>query len=184
MCAKCGTPSETPVARCRDCRDRDLSFDRARAAASYEGPAREALKAFKLLGERRTAAALARWMVPSALALGPSSCMTWVPSTRRSEAERGFNPAQELARPLARALALPARPILTKVRETRDQAGLSRTARRANLAEAFRHNGRIPIRVLLVDDVMTTGATADACAAALKEGGARRVTVVTFARAP
>lgn len=183
-CAKCGAPSEAPVSRCRDCRDGDLSFDRARAAASYEGPARDALKAFKLLGERRTGAALARWMVPAALSLGGCSCVTWVPSSRRSEAERGFNPAQELARPLSRALALPAHPLLSKIRETSDQAGLSRSQRRRNLAGAFRTNGRIPARVLLVDDVMTTGATANGCAAALKEAGAKRVTVVTFARAP
>ena len=183
-CAKCGAPSETPVSRCRDCRNRPLAFDRARAAAVYEGPAREALKAFKLLGERRSTSALSRWMVPAALSLGGTSCVTWVPSTRRSEAERGFNPAEELARPLARALSLPARPLLAKIHETRDQAGLSRSERRRNLAGAFRSNWRIPVRVLLVDDVMTTGATADACAVALKESGARRVSVVTFARAP
>jgi ComF family protein len=184
-CTKCGAPSEAPVARCWDCRDRQIAFDRARAAVVYEGPAREVLKTFKLLGERRTAAALARWMVPAALSLGAHACVTWVPSTRRSEAERGFNPAYELARPLARALSVQARPLLAKIQETRDQAELSRSERRKNLAGAFLANTRrIPPRVLLVDDVMTTGATADACAAALKDGGARRVTVVTFARAP
>ena len=183
-CAKCGRPSEVPVPRCRDCRGGDLAFDRARAAASYEGPARDALKSFKLRGERRTARELARWMVPAALALGGAELLTWVPSTRRSEAERGFNPAEELARRLARALAVPTARLLRKTRETADQAGLSRAERRENLRGAFAANRRVPARVLLVDDVMTTGATVDECAAALKRNGAKRVTVVTFARAP
>jgi len=183
-CEKCGKPEGAPVPRCQDCRGRELAFDKARAAAAYEGPARDALKAFKLGGERRTAVVLARWMVPPALALGRASCITWVPSTRRSDAERGFTPAEEIARPLAKRLALPARKLLTKTRDTLDQAALSRAERRANLRGAFAATARIPERVLLVDDIMTTGSTADACASALKAAGARRVLVVTFARAP
>jgi ComF family protein len=183
-CAKCGKPENVPVPRCSDCRERELAFDRARAAASYEGPAREALKAFKIGGERRTGRTLAHWMVPPALSLGGVNVVTWVPSTRRSDAARGFTPAEELARPLARALALPARRLLAKTRETKDQAALSRRERRVNQVAAFAANARPPARVLLVDDIMTTGATADACASALKAGGARRVLVVTFARAP
>lgn len=184
VCSKCGRPGPSPVARCGDCRGRGLAFDRAAAVAVYEGPAREALKAFKLGGERRSAAAFARWMVPAALSLGTVACVTWVPSTRRSDAERGFTPAEELARPLARALALPARALVAKVRATRDQSELSRAERRTNLQGAFVPRARPPARVLLVDDIMTTGATADVCAAALKRGGARRVVVATFARAP
>jgi len=183
-CAKCGKPERAPVARCGDCRGRDLAFDRARAAASYEGPAREALKTFKIGGERRTAAVFARWMVPAALSLGPAECVTWVPSTRRSDAQRGFTPAEEIARPLGRRLSVPARSLLAKIRETGDQASLGRAGRRANLDGAFTARGRIGGRILLVDDIMTTGSTADACAVALKAAGARRVLVVTFARTP
>jgi ComF family protein len=183
-CARCGKPEPLPVPRCSDCTDRDLAFDRALAVASYEGPAREALKAFKLAGERRLARILARWMVPAALSLGPASAVTWVPSTRRSDAARGFTPAEELARPLARALALPAVKLLAKIRETKDQASLNGRERRENPRSAFAQAARVPARVLLVDDIMTTGATADACAVALKGAGARRVCVVTFARAP
>jgi ComF family protein len=183
-CAKCGKPEATPVPRCQDCRGRDLAFDRARAAVSYEGPAREVVKAFKIGGERRIAKVIARWMVPAALSLGAVRCVTWVPSTRRSDAVRGFTPAEELARPLARALGLPAARLLNKIRATRDQSELSGAQRRANLADAFAARTRVPERVLLVDDIMTTGATAQACATALKLDGARRVVVVTFARAP
>jgi predicted amidophosphoribosyltransferase len=148
----------------------------------YEGPAREALKAFKLAGERRSARALAAWMFPVARSLLPVDALTWVPATRRSEAERGFVPAAELARALARALGVPAARLLVKVRATRDQAELGREARRANLAGAFVPVGPVPARVLLVDDVLTTGATIEACAHALVAGGGREVSVVTFAR--
>ena len=112
-----------------------------------------------------------------------ASVITWVPSTRASEAARGFNPAEELARPLARFIRRPARRLLIKRRETRDSAGLSREQRRANLYEAFAASGAVRGHVILVDDILTTGATAGECAAVLKGAGARSVSVVTFARA-
>lgn len=159
-----------------------FAFARARAACVYDGPARDAVKAFKLLGERRAARALAQRMIAPAAGLD-GDVITWVPSTRASESARGFNPAEELARPLAWALRLPARRLLSKRRETRDSAGLSREQRIANLWDAFAEVGPVAGHVLLVDDILTTGATADECARALLCAGAREVTVVTFARA-
>jgi competence protein ComFC len=158
------------------------SFGHAHAAAIYEGPAREALKAFKLLGERRAARWIARRMVHVGRPLA-GTVVTWVPSTRASEAARGFNPAEELARPLARSLRLPARRLLAKRRDTLDSAGLSKVERRVNLLDAFTARGAIAGHVLLIDDIFTTGATADECAGALRRAGAREVSVVTFARA-
>lgn len=181
-CDRCGRPRSPRLDSCGDCRRRSFAFDRARAAAVYEGPAREVVKAFKLLGERRMAADLAERMVAAAKLL-PADVVTWVPSTRASEVERGFNPAESLARPLARGLRLPARPLLVKTHATTDQAGLSREERRSNLRGVFRATGRIPLRVLLVDDILTTGSTAHECASELKRAGAREVSVVTFARA-
>ena len=181
MCDRCGAPA--PAAReCRSCRRTRFAFDRARAACAYEGPAREALKAFKLLGERRSARWLARSLIAVAYELDADR-VTWVPSTRASESARGFNPAEEIARPLALSLRLHARPYLSKRRETLDSTGLSREQRRVNLLDAF--VAKLPVggHVLLVDDIFTTGATADECAAALKQVGAREVSVVTFARA-
>src|SRR5688500_10175804 len=145
---------------CRRCRDQEAAFDRVRAACGYEGPAREALKAFKLLGERRTARWLADRMVPVARALN-GDVVTWVPSTRASEAARGFNPAEVIARPLARSLRLPARRLLAKRRDTLDSAGLSKEQRRVNLWQAFGAKSPVAGHILLVDDIFTTGATAD-----------------------
>jgi len=142
--------------------------------------------AFKLGGQRRDAVHLARAMRPTAARLR-ADVVTFVPSTRRAEAARGFNPAAELARHVASGLGLPGLGLLSKVRETRDQAGLTRVQRAQNQRGAFRArlepDARIH-RVLLVDDVLTTGATADACARALRDGGVGDVVVVTFARAP
>ena len=148
----------------------------------YTGPARDAVKSFKLLGERRTARWLAARMAPAARALD-ANVVTWVPATRASEAARGFNPAEELARPLARSIRRPARRLLIKRRETRDSAGLSREQRRANLYEAFLANGPARGHVILVDDILTTGATAGECAGVLAQAGATEVSLVTFARA-
>lgn len=200
-CAACNGWGDTPLCescsagvrwieapwcvRCRDPEHWDdgrFAFGHAHAATAYEGPAREALKAFKLLGERRTARWLAERMVLSARALD-GDVVTWVPATRASESARGFNPAEELARPLARSLRLHARRLLTKRRETLDSAGLSREQRRANLWDAFESGGSVAGHVLLVDDILTTGATAHGCAAALKRAGAGEISVVTFARA-
>lgn len=180
-CARCGRPGAVETRDCRDCRDPVPSFGRARAAAVYAGPARDALVEFKLLGERRAARALAARMLDAAPAL-EGECVAFVPATRAARSARGFNPAEELARHVARGLSLPLAPLLEKVRETADQASLGRADRRRNLLGAFRAD-RAPARVLLVDDLFTTGATAGACARALGAAGAARVDVLTFGRA-
>ena len=97
-------------------------------------------------------------------------------------AERGFNTAQELARALSKIVRRPSVRLLRKIRETADQASLDRAGRRMNLDGAF-VSAPAPARVILIDDVMTTGATADSCARALRAAGALDVLVVTFARA-
>jgi predicted amidophosphoribosyltransferase len=199
-CAACDTWGSSPLCErcsadvrwiappfCERCTSRSLpagrGFGHAHAAAIYEGPAREALKAFKLLGERRAARWITRRMIHVARPL-EGSVVTWVPSTRASEAARGFNPAEELARPLAHSLRLPARRLLAKRRDTLDSSGLSKEQRRVNLLDAFTARRAIAGHVLLVDDIFTTGATADECAKALRLAGAREVSVVTFARTP
>jgi ComF family protein len=181
MCARCGRPVLRPVSACADCRDPVPAFTVARAPAAYRGVARDVLMSFKLGGERRAARPMAGLMVRSVGGLD-ADVITFVPASRTSSAERGFNTAQELARALAPLVRLPCAGLIRKTRETADQAALGRDQRRRNLAGAFRA-GRVAGRVLLVDDVMTTGATADACARALRAAGALDVMVVTFARA-
>ncbi|QTF91487.1 phosphoribosyltransferase family protein, partial [Halomonas sp. BM-2019] len=106
-----------------------------------------------------------------------------VPLHPRRARERGFDQAEWLARRLARRLEVPLRRA-RRVRHTPSQRGLDRAERRANLRDAFRVEAALPPRVVLLDDVMTTGATLDALAAACRRAGAAEVEAWAVARTP
>jgi predicted amidophosphoribosyltransferase len=179
-CARCGLPWPAPRTSCPGCPPAEI--DGARAAFLYEGPARRAIHKLKFSGWRGVGDALGRAMA----ATGPPAAdgVTWVPLARRRLAERGYDQAKVLAVAVARELGLPtARPI-RRVVATGPQARRSAAERRTAMRGAFRPNGHpCPARVLLVDDVLTTGATAAACAAALREAGARSVFLLVAGRA-
>ena len=107
-----------------------------------------------------------------------------MPLARTRERERGFNQAALLARRIGSHLGVPIRSSwLARIRSTRPQSELSATERRANVRDAFRASDRVAgHHVLVVDDILTTGATLDACARALRAAGARRVGALTVAR--
>ncbi|HKA02551.1 MAG TPA: phosphoribosyltransferase family protein [Candidatus Solibacter sp.] len=110
-------------------------------------------------------------------------CIVPVPLHWLRKWRRGFNQSEVLARDLARRTGIPVRNALRRAQSTRVQAGLSNHARRQNVIKAFRARPVEGKRILLIDDVMTTGATAAACALALKRAGAARVALLTVARA-
>ncbi len=110
--------------------------------------------------------------------------VTFVPPDGERSLKRGHHPPERLARLLGEGWGLPVEPLLGRARRVeRRQRGLALAERRRNVRGAFRPVGRAPPEVLLVDDVYTTGATVNAAASALRQAGARRVEVVTFARA-
>ena len=110
--------------------------------------------------------------------------LAFVPSDGERALERGHRPAEALARELGRALGAARRqPLVRRARSVERQRGLGLKERRRNVAGAFASARASPSRVCLVDDVYTSGATAAAAASALRRGGARRVEVVTLARA-
>ena len=111
--------------------------------------------------------------------------VTWVPLTRRRKAERGFDQAKVLAVEVGRNAGIPVRPMLRRVRSSGPQAKRDAAERRAAMRGSFviRDHVGVPAAVLLVDDVLTTGATAAACAEALLEAGASQVMLVVAARA-
>jgi ComF family protein len=149
--------------------------DRIVAPWAYEEAARSLVLRLKLGAARSAARPLAAGMRRAAVrAGGVTGTVTWVPGKPADMRRRGFDHAELLATELSAGLGLPCRRLLDRRRIPLDQAALSASERRANLAGAFRAVFSPP-EVVLVDDVVTTGATAEACARALRAGGARIV---------
>lgn len=189
---RCASCSRRGAALCRECAARlvPASPDRAvpdlrrvLAAFAYEGPARRLILNLKLGGHRQCAGPLAQGVAEVVLADGLlADRITWVPGRRADIRSRGFDHAAVLARSLAALLGLPAEPLLVRVGKARDQAALNRLERISNLDRAF-SSVACRGRIALVDDLLTTGATARACALALRRGGAGEVEVLVAARA-
>ena len=168
--------------RCTECAGRRLAFASARAAVVHDEAARAVVAAWKHRSLRRLAAAAAS-VVGEALEPPPgATALVPVPADPERVLERAHHPAEALARELAARWDLPLEPLLTR-RHARPQRGLSRVERRRNVATVRADGTRAPPRVVLVDDVYTTGTTVSAAASALRRAGAREVHVVTFSRA-
>lgn len=181
LCERCGAPTAWAVERCGECAGRRIAFAAARAALVYDAAARALVAAWKERGLRRlggVASALVAEVVPPPEA----DALTWVPPDADRRGWRGVSTAEALARGLAVRWELPEVDLLRRTRRIRRQRGLSRELRRANVRNGF-VSFPAPQQVALVDDVYTTGETADAAARALKRAGARSVQVVTLARA-
>ncbi|MGL4241678.1 MAG: ComF family protein [Beijerinckiaceae bacterium] len=164
-------------------------FGRARAVARYEGAARELVHKLKYSDRQELAVGMGRMMAGAARELAAEAdAIVPVPLHWTRLWQRRFNQAAALANVLGRQTALPVEPLwLRRRKRTRRQVGLSRDERRQNLQGAFvvLEAAKASLRgkrVLLVDDVLTTGASANAAARVLLRGGAAAVDVVTFAR--
>ena len=181
LCERCGAPTAWPVRRCAECAGRRLAFARARAAVQYDAPVRRIVAAWKERGLRR----LARWAAAVAadnLARPDATVLTYVPGDPDRRLLRGHHAAERLAAELAAVWEIPCVPLLVRNRGSPRQRGLTQGERRRNVARAFRAHAPVSPATVLVDDVYTTGATVNAAASALRQGGARTVEVVTFAR--
>jgi len=185
LCPRCGRQLEFKNDWC-SCRRRLPHLARLRAAAVYEEPLSKAVHRFKYEGWRALGPPLATLLAARLAVDGlPAARVLAVPLHAARLRERGYNQSEELARALRRRLGLPARPgKLTRVRDTPPQVGLDRLRRLGNVAGAFAWSGPAGAGepVLLVDDVVTTGATLEACAAVLAAAGFGRVSGITLAR--
>jgi predicted amidophosphoribosyltransferase len=181
-CARCCAPTAWPVSRCRECAGRRLAFASARAAVAYADAVPALVAAWKERGLRGVAG-IAADVICEALPCPGTEAVAFVPPDGDRSVRRGHHPAERLAQELGRRWGLPVIAGLARTRTPRAQRGLTLPERRRNVSGAFIANGRVPSRLLLVDDVYTTGATVSAAASALRKAGARRIEVVTFARA-
>lgn len=164
-------------------------FARARAAVTYSGAARRMVQNLKFRDQTNLAPWMALWMLRAGAELvANADVVVPVPLHRRRFLARRFNQSAELARAFARLSGLPFEPLaVTRVKATRRQVGLPARERQENVRGAFRVPAEAEImvkgrRIIVVDDVFTTGATVRAVARALKRAGAREVNVLTFAR--
>jgi ComF family protein len=189
FCDACGDPLPTwraisaTLARCPRCRRTARRIARARAVGAYDGALRAIVHALKYDGRRSLARPLAALMrARGADVLDGAHAVVPVPLHPSRRRERGFNQAADLAR----HLRLPLVHALRRARATAAQASLPAGQRHGNVRGAFRATRHAPalagLVVVLVDDVSTTGATLEACARALTEGGVREVRALTAAR--
>jgi ComF family protein len=192
VCDGCGLAmayAEAALTRCPACLAKPRAFQRARAACLYDEHSRDLVLKLKHADRPELAGLFARWLSRAAVdLLAEADAVVPVPVHRARLLSRRYNQAAEIARPLARLAGLSYLPdALVRKRDTASQGGKSASGRRRNVAAAFavpetrrrQVDGR---RIVLVDDVLTTGATAEGCARALLAAGAASVTLSVVAR--
>ena len=184
LCDGCGDPLSRGDDVCEDCGRSERAVTRARAIGQYDGVLRDVIHSFKYDKRHSLARPLAHLMrVRGAAVLEAADCIIPVPLHWRREYQRGFNQS----RALSQHLGLPVLNALARTRHTRAQVELAADRRYSNVANAFALRGRWQrhingARVVIVDDVSTTGATLESCAHVLKAFGASEVYALTAAR--
>ncbi len=191
-CEVCSRSGNEPL--CADCLKK-IKFMKPHlgiySVSTYDGVLRDAIHRFKFNRRKKLAEALGMLMVQyigqtQALNLKEIDAIVPVPLCRKRMRERGFNQAELLARTINRYYEVPVIPVLERVKETKPQFDLNRQARFKNMAGAFRVREPAMLadkRVLLLDDIYTTGATIAECSRALKWARAKRIEVLTLSRA-
>ena len=189
-CTSCHTPfaNAFPLDEhgvCAACRSGLPGFDRAASFGFYEGPLRGLIHLFKYSGMKPLARPLGALLERAIPIDQEFDAIVAVPLHWRKRWQRGFNQAELLAKQIAKRRHVPLIAALKRKRSTAVQATLASAGRRRNVAGAFEIRVKAEIagrKILLIDDVMTTGATASACASVLKRAGATSVSLVTLAR--
>ncbi len=183
-CNHCGRRTSEVSLFCNSCSGKNLQFDKARSVYEYCEPISALIKAFKYDGKKYLAEVFANKMV-SAFLLNFSDVdlITFVPMSKKREKLRGYNQSKLLAQELSLLTGIKCIETVIKKSETERQANLSAKDRRNNLKNSFKVAKSVvkDKRVLIVDDVLTTGSTADVLAEAFKKASAQAVYVLTIA---
>jgi ComF family protein len=193
VCPRCGRPfgspeslAASPEHECWTCRKDPPDFDQALAAGLFEGPLREAIHVYKYRPLMSLGRPLAEWMTERVRKVERLDMVMPVPLHASRLRIRGFNQALLLARVASEAYAVPlAYDNIVRTRPTRPQVELSGKERAVNVSGAFALRRSCDVegkRVLIVDDVLTTGATMNECSRALRKAGAAAVVALTLAR--
>lgn len=185
FCLRCGRHKIGIGDYCAECSGISMHFDEARSAVNYDGNAKALVQRLKYGNARYLANTLSQYLLDVLLLTDwQADCITYVPIHKSRQKLRGFNQAELLARSLSERVDLPCECLLEKSHKTPNQARLNRADRLENLRDSFRAKVIPPEHVILIDDVMTTGSTADECSRELKRAGAKVVYVLTFASVP
>lgn len=186
-CPVCGVPLPRFIGRCERCRREEFAFDRAVALHRYDGPAADVVRAYKFARHPSLARVIAAALAPVVRRLASAgACIVPAPSRPATVRRRGFAGAVLVARELGRRCGIEVADVL-QMGGRDSQKGLGYEERARNTLDAItirpgvRRRGSFPREVIIVDDVLTTGHTADACARVLRAGGSEHVAVVTFA---
>lgn len=192
FCKVCGLEYEGAITTdfaCSNCSDLDLEFESAQAATHYKGLVKEVIHRYKYQRQEWYEPFLSELLIHAILPdlkFNHADLIAPIPLHRGKQHQRGFNQAERLSARLALAVNVIHAPnLLVRVRPTEPQASLDRARRQENVKGAFKYAAEAPLRgqkVLLVDDVLTTGVTASACAKELRKNGAGEVRVWTVAR--
>jgi competence protein ComFC len=182
VCGRCGLPTAFATFLCEECKNVDFGFESARTPLRYEGVGEEIVRALKYQGYKKVVGKLAAPLVLQVLGDGRFDAVVPVPLHRSRLRKRGFNRAELLARGVAEEINATVSDTLKVVRSKRDQVELSAAQRRANVAGAYRASAPLRGKILLIDDVFTTGATMSACATTLLRAGAQEVHALSLCR--
>lgn len=190
-CEKCGAPGDPRVlkhAACKGCIHHHRAYDKLRTGVKFTELSKELIHQFKYYDKTNLAPLLSKLAQRSAIEFADADIIAPIPIHRNKLRQRQYNQAALLAKEVGEIVDKPCMmDLLRRIKETRSQVGLSKIMRRHNVRDAFAVNDKyknliVGKKVVLIDDVISTGATAHECAKCLKEEGAAMVYVLCIAR--
>lgn len=188
ICEHCGRQTVANENYCSTCKNRLTATDKARSVFNFEKPVNTLIRKAKYDNARYLLGIFAEYLSAAYFKNGfNADALVFVPMTKKDLRRRGYNQTEILANKLSERINVPVSDVLFKKRETKRQAGLSAERRKQNLTDAFAVTDKSAVagkNLLIVDDVTTTGSTAEAIAVKLKKAGARTVSLLTVASVP